>query len=325
MMTQRKALVSVIVPVYGTEAYLPACIDSLCEQSYPDLQIILVDDQSPDRCPEICDAYAQKDARILAVHQENKGVSGARNTGLRHAVGDYIMFVDSDDALYPDAVETLLRDAIEYRADIVTATSSIVDEKGKILNTCDDGRYTVYRDMEPLLLSLAGESSTISACMKLFKASFIHNIRFMEGKDINEDGFFVFQCCLNKPLLVQHNVPVYLYKTRQGSGSRQVFSEKYLSMLYYCDRKKEMTLAACPELTNQVRNMEARTHLELLQILCSAKGGQYRKLQKACVKRVRELRQYHRPANAHHKKLAWIVVHGLYPVYRQAVRMKYYR
>ena len=92
-------LVSVIVPVYGTEAYLPACIDSIRNQSYQNLQIILVDDQSPDRCPEICDSYAQKDPRIQVIHQKNTGVSGARNTGLQHVTGEYILFVDSDDEL----------------------------------------------------------------------------------------------------------------------------------------------------------------------------------------------------------------------------------
>lgn len=75
-------LVSIIVPVYGTEAYLPACIDSLCKQTYGNIQIVLVDDGSPDDCPKICDDYAKKDPRIIVIHQKNKGVSGARNAGL---------------------------------------------------------------------------------------------------------------------------------------------------------------------------------------------------------------------------------------------------
>ena len=95
-MTEQTALVSIIVPIYGTEAYLPACLDSICKQSYSNLQIILVDDESPDGCPEICEAYAQKDSRIIVIHQKNKGVSGARNTGLRQATGEYITFVGSN-------------------------------------------------------------------------------------------------------------------------------------------------------------------------------------------------------------------------------------
>ena len=120
-MEKLNALVSIIVPVYGTEAYLSACIDSILNQSYKNIQIILVDDKSPDKCPEICDDYAKKDSRIIVVHQENKGVSGARNTGLLHATGDYIMFFDCDDELYHDSVRCLLYKANECEADIVWA------------------------------------------------------------------------------------------------------------------------------------------------------------------------------------------------------------
>ena len=112
-MMDSNTLVSIIIPVYGTEQYLPQCIESVCAQTYSHIQIILVDDQSPDACPEICDRYAGMDSRILVVHQNNTGVSGARNTGIRHALGDYVMFVDSDDELSPKAVEVLLRDAYD--------------------------------------------------------------------------------------------------------------------------------------------------------------------------------------------------------------------
>ena len=95
-MDYNDTLVSIIVPVYGTEAYLPACINSIREQSHRNIQIILVDDQSPDRCPEICDQYAREDPRILVIHQKNKGVSGARNTGIDAATGECLMFVDSE-------------------------------------------------------------------------------------------------------------------------------------------------------------------------------------------------------------------------------------
>ena len=98
-MITNNALVSIIVPVYGTEDYLPDCIESLQKQTYPHVEIILVDDQSPDGCPAICDAYAQKDPRIRVIHQKNTGVSGARNAGLDAATGDFVAFVDSDDEL----------------------------------------------------------------------------------------------------------------------------------------------------------------------------------------------------------------------------------
>ncbi len=324
-MIEKNTLVSIIVPVYGTEAYLPACIDSICKQSYTNLQIILVDDQSPDRCPQICDAYAETDERILVIHQENKGVSGARNSGLRCATGEYLMFVDSDDELHPDAVSILLEDAYKYRADIVWAPQKFVDKKSGIVNAYKDGAYTVFQGDSSLLLSLKGAHNTNAVWGKLFKADFIKGIFFEDGKNINEDGFFMFQCYLKKPMLVQHNVMVYKYTVREDSSSRQIFSDKYLSMLYFCERKKEIVSAQFPQYNEHAYNMEARTNLQLLDILCSTVDKKHKQLQEMCIKRVRELYKYHKPINEHHKKLAWVVKYGLYPIYKIAVRLKYYR
>lgn len=318
-------LVSIIVPVYGTESYLPACIDSICTQTYKNIQIILVDDQSPDSCPEICDAYAQKDNRIIVIHQQNKGVSGARNTGICYSTGDYIMFVDSDDELCPDAVDSLLRDAKQYGADVASGTRVLVDGKGNVDASCADGSVTTFCDDEPLLLALKGDPNTESVWAKLFKFDFIKGMRFVEGKKIHEDGFFIFQCYMKKPLLIQRNVSVYRYNIREESASRQVFSDKYLSMLYFFGRKKAVIAAAYPQYMDHVYNMELRTNLQLLQVLCSSTDKKYKELQKQCIRTVRRLKAYHRPANNHFRKLERIVTHGLYPIYKFAVRMKYYR
>lgn len=324
-MKDSNALVSIIVPVYGTEEYLPACIESICKQTYKNLQIILVDDNSPDRCPEICDAYAEKDPRIMVIHQENKGVSGARNTGIHHAIGEYIMFVDSDDELYPDAVADLLFVAMQYEADVVSGMYNLTDSNGNATTLYENDKLTIYRDNEPLLLSLKGDPNTESVWAKLFRNELIQDIHFEEGKNIHEDGFFVFQCYLKKPLLVQKNTSVYRYNIREGSSSRQVFSEKYLSMLYFLERKKSLINETSPQYIECIYNMEARTNLQLLDILCSSTDGNYKELQRTCIKTVRALYKYHTPINGHHKKLAWIVAHGLYPLYKFAVRLKYYR
>jgi glycosyltransferase involved in cell wall biosynthesis len=316
--------VSIIVPVYGTEDYLPACIESLQKQTYPHIEIILVDDQSPDTCPAICDAYAQKDERIRVIHQRNTGVSGARNAGLDAATGDFIAFVDSDDELYPNAVEALIRDVSDYGADVVSALKHAVDKDGNAHCSHEDGEITVYRGEEPLLLSLAGDRNTNSACAKLFKADFIREIRFEVGKNIHEDGFFLFRCYCRKPVLVQHNIGVYRYNTREDSGSRQAFSDKYLAMLYYCDRKKELIAEQYPQYADQLKNMEARTNLLFLQVLCRTADKKYNDLQKQCIRTVRKLKKYHRPINSHLKKLEWIVSLGLFPLYKGVIRRKYH-
>ena len=297
------SLVSIIVPVYGTEAYLPECIESITAQTYSDIELILVDDQSPDGCPQICDAYAQKDDRITVIHQKNTGVSGARNTGIRHSRGAYLMFVDSDDGLFPNAVETMLADMWEHGADIVSAAE---------LQT---GR---------LLLSLAGQRNTNSVHSKLLRRDFIDGLFFTEGKNIHEDGFFLFQCYLRKPVLVQHNVLVYRYNFRQESSSRDGFSDKYLAMLYFCEQKKKLVAELYPQYTDAVRNMEVRTNLQLLDLLCRTTDPKYRDLQGQCVKTVRRLYLCFRPINRHHKQLARIVKLGLYPLYKFAVRLRYF-
>lgn len=124
-----KGLLSVIVPVYKVEPYLRRCIDSICKQTYKNLQIILVDDGSPDRCGDICDEYTVRDSRIIAVHQENEGLSGARNNGLLFAKGEYIAFVDSDDWLHPDMYKTLITMMEQNQLDM--ARCSVIGSDGK--------------------------------------------------------------------------------------------------------------------------------------------------------------------------------------------------
>lgn len=102
-------MISVIVPVYKVAPYLRQCVDSIINQSFDDLEILLIDDGSPDQCGEICDEYAAKDSRVRVFHTENKGLSAARNLGLQKATGEYIGFIDSDDWIEPDMYEVLLR------------------------------------------------------------------------------------------------------------------------------------------------------------------------------------------------------------------------
>ena len=118
-MTNQNPLISVIVPVYKVEKYLHRCVDSILVQTYTNLEIILVDDGSPDRCGAICDEYAAKDSRIRVIHQENGGLSAARNAGLDVCSGEYIAFVDSDDWLDPEMYAVMMAQVREYGCDVV--------------------------------------------------------------------------------------------------------------------------------------------------------------------------------------------------------------
>ena len=127
-------LVSIVVPVYKVEKYLDECVESILNQSYKNIEVILVDDGSPDRCPQMCDEWAKRDGRIRVIHKQNAGAGEARNTGMEHVTGDYLCFVDSDDRIHPD----MIRNAYEYlqkeSVDIVLFGMSRIDNEGKLVS-----------------------------------------------------------------------------------------------------------------------------------------------------------------------------------------------
>ena len=129
------ALVSVIIPVYKVEKYLDRCVESIVNQTYKNLEIILVDDGSPDNCPRICDAWAEKDDRIKVIHKENAGMGMARNSGLETATGEYLMFVDSDDYLSENAVEVLYERMVVDGSDMAVGKHADVYDDGTINDT----------------------------------------------------------------------------------------------------------------------------------------------------------------------------------------------
>lgn len=130
-------LISVIVPIYNVEKYLARCVDSIVNQTYKNLEIILVDDGSPDRCPKMCDDYAEKDSRIKVVHKKNGGLSDARNAGMAVATGEYISFIDSDDYVSDDFFECLL--------DVMNKENSDIAECS-VVKLYEDGHLEQYTD-----------------------------------------------------------------------------------------------------------------------------------------------------------------------------------
>ncbi|MBQ9780415.1 MAG: glycosyltransferase [Clostridia bacterium] len=317
--------VSIIVPIYNSEAYLPLCIESMIKQTYKNIEILLIDDGSTDASLDVCLQYAEADERIKVIHQENGGVSSARNNGLDHMTGEYFAFVDSDDEIKENAIEFLLNDLLIYNADMASAVKSTVLPNGTITSVYEDQSLNVYSGMEMLRLSLEGERQTNSACAKLFKHSVFHAVRFAEGRSINEDGFFLFECYTLQPTVVQHNVSVYLYYVRSGSSSRNAFSDKYFDMLYFCERKKEIVQKNYPELSDHLITMEVSAHLFFLEILCRTTEAKYKPQQKASIKLVKKYYRVFDCMNQHERKMAWIVAHGGYPLYKKLIRLKYYR
>ena len=128
-------LISVIIPIYRVELYLKECIDSVLNQTYKNMEIILVDDGSDDNCPNICDAYKKKDSRIQVIHKKNGGLSDARNAGIEIAKGEYICFIDSDDVIHPSFLQILYEDLIETGSDMSICHYEKVDKIPEIYKT----------------------------------------------------------------------------------------------------------------------------------------------------------------------------------------------
>lgn len=220
------ATVSVIVPIYKVEPYLEKCVDSILAQTYTQLDIILVDDGSPDRCPEICDALAAKDSRIRVIHKKNGGLSSARNAGLDIAVGDYIMFTDSDDHIDADMVETMVQAIEENRADIVTvnvrseSTSGVCKER--VMPMQDEVR-TFERLDYPELMKLYGKQVSIFSVNNLYRMGIVqkNSLRFQPTqKVLSEDQLFnlCYYASVRKAVYISR--PFYTYQVRDNTLSR---------------------------------------------------------------------------------------------------------
>lgn len=316
-------LVSIIVPIYNSEKYLGQCIESCMAQTYRNVEIILVDDGSTDRSLKISTEYAEKDSRIRVIHQNNAGVSAARNAGIKSAKGEYISFLDSDDELCINAIEVLVEDMKRYKADIVSGVASSINVNGYESCKYDDGTISIYEEDESLVLSLKYDRQTNAVWAKLFSKSFLQDVWFVEGRRINEDGYFLFQCYLKKPRLVQHNVRVYKYFTRDSSATRGEFSDKYFDMTYFSDLKMHYVSNNCPDLLELAKDMEVSTHLFLLDALCRDTQLKYRKETKESIRIVRKRVFKYKTINRHEKRMAMIVSLGLYPVYKWLYGVKF--
>lgn len=181
-------MISIIVPIYKVENYLRRCIDSLIHQNYPDTEIILVDDGSPDKCGTICDEYAQKDARIKVIHQKNGGLSAARNSGIDFAHGDYLMFVDSDDWVETNFCSFALKKCIETQSDIVVFGYNDVYENKTVKKSIAFENEKQY-SREEALKELHGGKILSFAWNKIYKADlFKTGIRYPKGRLFEDIG-----------------------------------------------------------------------------------------------------------------------------------------
>lgn len=209
-------LISVIVPVYQVEAYLNQCVQSIVNQTYSNLQIILVDDGSPDRCGSMCEAWAEKDPRIQVLHKQNGGLSDARNAGMEVATGVYTAFVDSDDWIAPDFIQTLYDAMIHSGAQIAACDVCLVYPGEEPERTDGVRERKTYTTEEAIRDLLHGRALRTVAWNKLYLSTLLEGERYPVGKH-HEDEFLTYRLCGKAEKLVYVDRPMYFYLQRPGS------------------------------------------------------------------------------------------------------------
>lgn len=244
MNTAEKPLISVIVPVYKVEQYIHRCLDSILAQTYKNLEIILVDDGSPDRCGEICDEYAAKDSRIQVVHQENGGLSAARNAGLDICTGEYIAFVDSDDYIFPEMYERMLEVLLKNRVDICICQWQYEYADGHQVVSLSKVDSSIFGKMKSLdfarfLFKGSYENGVVvSAWNKLYKHSIFQNIRF-SGNYLEDDAVHSLIFSADFPVFVVDQ-QYYAYCENRVSLSHQNFRKDSIRMLDIMAERTEL-------------------------------------------------------------------------------------
>lgn len=222
-------LISVIVPVYNTEKYLRKCVDSILDQTYSNIEVILVDDGSPDGCPAICDEYASKDTRVKVIHQANAGVSAARNAGLDAVKGEYIGFVDSDDVCAPFVLETL-SDSINSNTILSLCSYKKIFSQDVIWNS--ETEKVLYIEADKHLNDIIYGSEYIGVCATLFVKLLVDGVRFHPQIRHNEDKLFLFEYLLQKKGTVAiQPCAMYGYYSRVGSATRSGFTPAFLDAI----------------------------------------------------------------------------------------------
>ena len=265
----------IIVPVYKVERYLPYCVESLLNQTYKDIKIILVDDGSPDNCPQICDEYAQKDDRIVVIHQSNAGLSCARSAGLAYIEnmgmsndGTFVGFLDSDDWIANDTIEYCVNLLKNCKADIVQyqiyeTTKESIDVKQPIENIVEcNGREEILQYY--MLSTTTGIGGDYSVCQCLFPAKALYGERFRKGK-INEDIDFKYRVLSKCKRMIVTNQYKYFYRQGEVTISMGGLKKKDFDLYEVGDLLADLTSKeAYGDIARLGKVKQARTPLSLL-------------------------------------------------------------
>lgn len=254
-------LISVIVPVYNVETYLPACLDSLRAQTFADFEALLIDDGSQDTSGEICERYEKEDARFRVIHQPNGGVSVARNTGLDHATGEYIVWVDSDDFIEKNAFEVLYNTITAERAQILGFGYASVWGDSVVLHK-GGGERLVYNGRSAVFGALFSRKVVYYLWDKIYKRTLFDGLRFPVGK-FAEDAFIIPEVFARADKFVLIPDQFYYYRMRAGSITHMLNNE---NVREWIDATKPLVDLARREFPEHVTDAQAR--LDMIRLRC---------------------------------------------------------
>lgn len=252
-MNSKHPMISVIIPVYNVQEYLTECVESVLNQEYKDFELILVDDGSTDNSGVYCDEFAKKDARVKVVHQQNSGLSEARNKGLEIALGDFITFIDSDDFIHQQMLRQLYLNLVEAEADVSVCGFQYVKSNKQPFDRKLSNRTNVIsgREAAGMIINLS-DRGMIIACSKLYRRTLFQNLKYPKGK-LHEDEFVTYQLFDQAGIVVISEAKLYYYRLRKDSITGSRYSLKRLDKLealrlcidYYIEKKdKKMIIAA---------------------------------------------------------------------------------
>lgn len=270
-------MISIIVPIYNVEKYLSRCIESILNQTYKNIELILVDDGSPDNSPQICDHYANVDDRVCVIHQCNAGVSVARNAGLKIAKGQYIGFVDPDDWVAPEMYESMLDEIENVDTDLVICGYNYYDEEGNVdtkrLYQIRENEFLSQKDVMSRFFDMP-PTIRHGVVNKLFKKSLLDELFFVEGLHSSEDVMFLDEYVLKTQNAVMVHRPYYKNTVRHGSATHGGLNIESLAASFKAhDKMYTDTIRRYPELKNH--------SLAFVLDVCTLK---YNEAKKQCVK-----------------------------------------
>ena len=277
--------ISVVIPVYNVEKYLKKCVDSILHQTISNYEVILVDDGSPDSCPAICDAYAAEYPNVVALHKTNGGLSDARNYGVRHASANYVVFVDSDDYVDPEYLESLWKLYMKYNADVMMQGVIIENEKGDILNTRKSFTEKVLTPEKAIEMMCYGQEIDVYAVAKLYPKKYLLTVPFPLGR-LHEDIFTTYKLIDQGCRIAVGDGCHYHYCIRAGSILTSSFNMRHMDSIQGSNEIVEFIRDKYPQIINAAYVRLAQESNALLHRAVAS--GQYHMVRKNVMKNLED-------------------------------------